>query len=408
MITVGRKNHGMNVTIIGGGSTAHALIPFLSGAGHSVSILTRRPKEWASEVAVQHQSIHGEVLIVYSGFLAKASDNPMDVIPNTDVIILCMPVSKYRIALHKIAPYVDNTRKVFIGTIFGQAGFNWMVEEIKRKFDLNNVVYFAVGLVPWICRIIEYGKVGVTYGSKPVNIVAISHQDEFEYLNNMLLSDFCERWFQKGAFRRAENFLSLTLSVDNQIIHPTRCYGLFLRFGGKWSSQEEIPFFYRDYDQLSADLLGQVDDDYTAIREAIKAKYPRKNFEYMLDYLALDRLTNKSTYTDIRESIVKSETLGAIKPPTVQSESGAWVIDTNHRFFTDDIHYGLCIAKWISEMINVDTPSIDSLLGWAQDLRGERIIMGGKLIQDSDSLSQEFMSGIPTVYGYNRIDDIID
>ena len=82
---------------------------------------------------------------------------------------------------------------------------------------------FAVGLLPWICRTIEYGKVGVTYGSKHVNIAAISHQDDFEYLNNMLLSDICERGLQKGVFRRAENFLSLTLSVDNQIIHPTRC-----------------------------------------------------------------------------------------------------------------------------------------------------------------------------------------
>ena len=53
---------------------------------------------------------------------------------------------------------------------------------------------------------------------------------------------------------------------------------------------------------------------------------------------------------------------------------------------------GLCIAKWITQKMNVNAPTIDSILGWAQDLRGERIIMGGKLIQDSDSLSQEFMS----------------
>lgn len=31
------------VTIVGGGSSAHLLIPFLSGAGFTVNILTRRP-----------------------------------------------------------------------------------------------------------------------------------------------------------------------------------------------------------------------------------------------------------------------------------------------------------------------------------------------------------------------------
>ena len=123
------------VTIIGGGGSAHVLIPFLSGAGLEVNILTRRPEEWSHDVELQLQSIHEELLETFKGSLTKISDNPAEVIPQADVIVLCMPVCKYRSALHNLAPHLDKNRPVFIGTIYGQAGFNWMVREIEQKFD---------------------------------------------------------------------------------------------------------------------------------------------------------------------------------------------------------------------------------------------------------------------------------
>ena len=397
-----------NVTIVGGGSSAHVLIPFLSGAGFDVNILTRKPKEWSRKVDVQLHSIHGELKEEFSGTLTKISDNPAEVIPQASFVILCMPVCKYRFALHGLAPHLAKDKEVFVGTIYGQAGFNWMVDEIKRKFDLNNITTFAIGLIPWICRVIEYGKVGVTYGCKELNVVAVSPPNRFSELNDLLLKNICERWLKKGPFRQAANFLSLTLSVDNQIIHPSRCYGLFLKYGGKWANKEDIPYFYRDYDQKSADLLQELDADFSKIRDTIKAKYPQQDFQYMLDYLGLERLTYQSENTDIRESFTTSLTLGAIKPPTIQLESGEWIIDKDHRFFTDDIHYGLCIAKWIADQLSLDVPTIDSIIDWAQQLRNEKIIEGNRLLLNSESLTSEFMSGIPPVYGLNSIDAILD
>lgn len=396
------------VTIVGGGSSAHVLIPFLSNADFKVNILTRRPAEWSHEVELQLHSIDGELKETFNGSLTMISDKPARVIPQADFIVLCMPVSKYRIALHDIAPHLDKNREVFIGTIYGQAGFNWMVTEIGRKFDLSNVITFAVGLIPWICRTVEYGRVGVTYGGKEVNVVAVSPPEKFRALDDLFLKNICERWLKKGAFRQSANFLSLTLSVDNQIIHPSRCYGLFLSHGGSWIRKGDIPYFYRDFDERSADLLRQLDGDYSKIRNAIKAKYPKKDFTYMLDYLALERLSYQSENTCIRESFTTSHTLGAIKPPTVHQENGEWAINPNHRFFTDDIHYGLCIAKWMADQLGLAVPTIDQIIKWAQELRQEKIIENGKLLLESESLATEFHSGVPPVYGFNSIDEIVD
>jgi hypothetical protein len=402
------SSENLTITVVGGGASAHLLIPLLSSSGYEVNILTRKPDQWSTKTELQYQTINGRIIQKFHGKLNKISADPKEVIREANVVFLCMPVSQYRNALHRIAPYLNQEKDVYIGTVYGQAGFNWMVDEIKKTFHLGKIITFSFGLIPWICRVLDYGKVGVTYGVKPVNIAAVDPKANFDYLNTNIFKKVCAVWFGKGEFIQADNFLSLTFSVDNQIIHPARCYGLFERYGGEWSRLEDIPFFYKDFDQFSADILIQLDSDYSKIREKIKENYPHKKFRYMLDYLAQDRFTNMTAEYSVLESILLSQTLGAIKAPTVKTKKGKWKIDTNHRFFTDDIHYGLCIAKWVAERLSLKTPTIDKIVEWAQELRGETLIQNGQLQLDSPDLNQKFKSGIPYFYGYQTIEDIVD
>lgn len=403
-----RNSKKQIVTVIGGGSSAYSVISFLSGAGHTVNLLTRKPDAWNKKIKLHYQTPEGEIIQEFEGYINKISNNPSYVIPESSIIILCMPVAKYRIALHNIAPFISKDNKTFIGTVYGQAGFNWMVDEIKSKFSLNNIVTFAAGLIPWICRTKEYGKIGINYGSKTANVVAINPPEEFENLNEIILDDLCNKWFQKGQFVQAMNFISLTLSVDNQIIHTSRLYGMYLKYGGVWKKKEDVPYFYKDYDQLSADLLRDLDNDYSLIRNAIINKFPDKNFTYMMDYLTLERFSYSSSSENILESFINSVTLRAITTPSVQIESGEWVLDKNFRFFTDDIFYGNCIAKWIAEKLSLKVPTIDKILEWAQKLLDVKIIKDGKLLTNSEHLSAEFASGIPSVYGFSKIEELID
>lgn len=77
----------------------------------------------------------------------------------------------------------------------------------------------------------------------------------------------------------SDNFLSLTLSVDNQIIHTSRCLGLYKVYGTTWKNEESVPWFYKDYDDISAKLLADLDTDYTNIRNAIKKLHPGKELQ---------------------------------------------------------------------------------------------------------------------------------
>lgn len=397
------------LVVCGGGSSAHTLIPLLNNSGFEVSIYTSRPQQWASNIELEWHDPSGKVLGCYEGSIKKASNNPAELFTDADYVVFCMPVHKYRVALHEIAPYLNQNKTVFVGTIYGQGGWNWMVDEIKKEFHLNNLVTFAFGLIPWICRIIEYGHKGVTYGCKSVNYAAVYPNHFFKQVNEELLEKICFKWFGKGQVVQSDNFISLTLSVDNQIIHTSRCLGLYKVNGPTWKKKEDVPWFYRDYDDVSAQLLADLDADYTCIRNAIKRLCPEKDFSYMLDYLALERFSYQSQNTDVKESFVNSQTLVSIGTPVVENNDGLWELDRNHRFFLDDIYYGNMIAKWMAEQLGIKTPTIDDILQWAQLVRGEHFIdSDNNLLLDSKDLSSPFKCGIPSVYGFNSIEDCID
>ena len=373
---------GKKVAIIGGGNSAHTIIPLLSKAGYEINLLTSRPENWKKKIRLEHQSETGEVKEIFEGDINIVSNDPTTVLANVDFIVLCMPVSQYKIALNRIAPFIDNKKKVYLGTVYGQGGFNWMVDEIKAKHSLNNVVTFALGLIPWVSRIKKYGEIGITYGPKARNVVAVYPPEEFAVLKDTFLNDLCHKWFHTGEFYQAKNFISLTLSVDNQIIHPSRVYGLYLKNPEKWNKKEDVPFFYKDFDDTSAEILKKVDDDYSKIREKIKKDNPDADYKYMLDYLSLERFSYDSCNENIKTSFTSSKTLRLIETPVVKNKDNKWEINKNHRFFTDDIFYGLCIAKWFAEQFSLKVPMIDEILEWAQEILEVSLIKSGKLKED--------------------------
>ena len=396
--------------VCGGGNSAHILIPFLKDSIFDVYVYTSRPDRWAKTVALEWQDAAGTVLDTCNGDIVAASDSAEELFPDADYVVFCMPVHQYRVALHKIAPHLNKTKEVFLCTLYSQGGWNWMVDEIKREHGLNTIVTFAFGLIPWICRIKEYGHFGIVYGvQKNANFACAYPKRYFAQISEELIDPICNNGIVHERVEQSDIFISLTFSADNQIIHTSRCLGLYKVHGKEWKTKDDVPWFYKDWDDLSAGILKDVDLEYTKIRSAIKSRFPEKDFAYMRDYMELERFGYNSEITDIKASFSDFGTLDAIPTPVAQNERGTWEIDENHRFFLDDIYYGNCIAKWVAEQLDIETPTIDEILRWAQEVRREHIIDDNNhLILNSPDLTKPLKTGIPTVYGFKTIEDCID
>ena len=126
----------------------------------------------------------------------------------------------------------------------------------------------------------------------------------------------------------------------------------------------------------------------------------------MLDYLSLERFSYQSSNTDIKESFVNSSTLSAIKPPVIKREDGKFILDINHRFFLDDINYGICILKWFADQLNLKVPTIDVILRWAKNVRRESYTLNPALQIPTKDLSS-FIYGIPPCYGISNINEAV-
>lgn len=398
------------LVVCGGGNSAHILIPFLRDSIFNVYVYTSRPSQWSNTVEVEWQDANGKILDTDKGSIKLASSKPNELFSDADYVVFCMPVHKYRVALHEIAPYLNKEKDVFLCTLYSQGGWNWMVDEIKIEYGLNNIIAFAFGLIPWICRIKEYGHIGVVYGvSKDANFACVYPQHYFEQITKELIEPICQNHIVHERVEQSKHFISLTFSADNQIIHTSRCLGLFKVYGKEWNHKEDVPWFYKDWDDLSANILKNLDAEYTGIRNKFKSTFPNKDFKYMRDYMELERYGYNCEITDIKASFSDFGTLDAIATPVVRNENGKWEIDKTHRFFLDDIFYGNCIAKWFAEKFHLETPTINEILHWAQLMRGEKIISADNhLLVDSPDLVQPFKTGIPSVYGFNSIEDCVD
>jgi hypothetical protein len=62
-------------------------------------------------------------------------------------------------------PFLDKP-----GTILG-----WLMRcEMESANNLTNLVTSEVGLIPWICRTVKDGDLGANYGTKAVNVAAVT------------------------------------------------------------------------------------------------------------------------------------------------------------------------------------------------------------------------------------------
>jgi opine dehydrogenase len=199
--------------------------------------------------------------------------------------------------------------------------------------------------------------------------------------------------------------------MTNMFSYPTCIFPFFRlwqRYDGKWGSDSDVPYFYRDFDEQSAANLRKLDADYSAIRTAIRKHFPDRPFTYMISYLELENLNHNSGHAEILKSLRDSKQLAGIKTPTEIGPHGAHHLNVHCRFFTDDIPYGLLVAKWVAEKLNVETPFINEVILWAQLLRGELFLNSDGTINKEFCLQEKYTSGIPESYGITSVDAILD
>lgn len=344
----------INVCICGGGSQGHISAGVIgSNSNYCVNILTRKPALWSHHFKTIDLS--GKE---YSAQLSTITDNPAEIIPQADVILICLPGYAISDELNKIAPYVSE--KSIVGSVFAGSGF--FLDALKILG--NKVKAFGLQRVPFTGRPLEYGHSARLKGYKPYLKVAtlnIKAQDK--------LVDMLEDWYHTPVYKLS-HYLEATLSNSNPLLHPCRLYVLFK----DWTPDkiyQKIPYLYdTDWDDESSALWVACDDELSEIISHLPIN--KSEVPTVLEYYGCE---NVHQLTKKIQSIVPFK---GVQPHMVEVEGG-YKLDTAHRYFIEDIPFGLVLIKSFAEQVAVDTPHIDKVLGWAQNLMGKEYLVNGHL-----------------------------
>ncbi|WP_372643871.1 NAD/NADP octopine/nopaline dehydrogenase family protein [Ancylomarina sp.] len=346
----------MVIGICGGGNIAHSLIGLLGAdTSNEVRLLTRKPSEWQKQVRVincEGSDLLGEISLV--------SDDASQIIPECELIILALPSQARESLIKQIAPFVSEG--TWIGSFPGMGNFELICHKhlpLKEK----NIRVFASQRVPCIARVSEYGKEVVMTSKKDSMAVVTLNPAYAEEISNLLSS------LLDMQILPLNNFLEVTLSTSNPILHPARMYALFkdMKADEVW---DKNPTFYESWNLESSEILIKMDEEVHNLLEKIP-----------FDLSGIKPLLEHYDSTNAKELTKKLTSIQAFKgllSPMKKIDEG-FVIDLESRYFIEDISYGLILIKDIAHLFSINTPTIDQVIYWAQELLNKDYLLDGKL-----------------------------
>jgi hypothetical protein len=347
------------VCICGGGNLGHVVAGFLAAHGTEVSLLTRHPQRWQQQLHITTPD--GEDLV---GTLLHISNQPELVIPQADIVLLCLPGFSIREELLRIRPFLQP--RTAVGSIVGSTGFFF------EAFDLlpSATILFGFQRVPFIARTIEYGRSAALLGYKPVLHMAVeriplSSSDstppkEREQATGESLRSTIEQLFATPTVLLGSHY-EVSLTNSNPLLHTSRLYSLW----HDWHEGMTYPVqtkFYEEWTDDASQLLIDMDGEFFQLLDRLPVR--PGSIPTILDYY---ESTDASSLTRKLRSIQAFKGILApmtpLSPPDTLGEE-RFIPDFTSRYFSEDFPFGLRIISQQAQQHHVATPVIDKVLAW--------------------------------------------
>lgn len=306
----------MRICICGGGNLGHVTSGMLAlDKRNNISVFTRRPELWSNKLYLKHPD--GSTT---ESILAKVSNSPEEVIPQSDIIIICLPGFAIPSELQTIKPFLE--KNTIVGAIVSSTGFFFEAHKILP----DTTPLFGFQRVPYISRIIEYGKAAEVKGLKPSLRMAVENIPDKDCFVKKI----------EGLFNMPvelmDNYYEVSLSNSNPLLHPARLYTMWKDWQpGK--EYEEVPGFYEDWNDEASELYIKMDDE---LQSLLKKLHIRKGAIIpVLEYYEshdVASLTNKISHIPAFKGI---------KAPMIKTDSDKYIPDFSSRYFTEDFPFGM-------------------------------------------------------------------
>ncbi len=358
----------MRITIVGGGNIGTQFAVHCAEKGNEVIIYTSRPEAFRSHLKIVNEL--GQV--THEGDIGMATNDPEEGFRNADVVIVTVPAMIMESVAEKIFAHTD--QHTVIGVVPGYGGSECAFAKCIERGN----PFFGFERVPAIARMVKEGEIVKSTGYRNelhISAMPIGYVDQCCELIESIFDIPC---------KVIPNFLNLTMTPSNPILHTTRLRTIFKDYK-PGVAYESVPLFYEEWDDASSELLLLCDEEVQRICRALP--------EIPLEYVKSLRVHYDSFTIDAMTMKIRSiEAFKGLKTPTIEKE-GLLVPDFTSRYFTSDFSYGLAIILQVADLAEISVPHIREILQWYKQISGDALSFSYKKygIRDRQSLIQFYL-----------------
>lgn len=365
----------MNICIVGGGNIGVAIaarIKILTR--HHVTLCCSKPELWHGEIVLK-DSINGTAEVA---MLLNLTSNFAQCIPNADIVFVTYPSFARKEAIRKLIPHMRSGS--ILGFVPGCGGVEFSFEQLLSK----QITVFGFDRVPCISRLSACAKTVDANFKESCRLATIPRADAervcqiLEPLLGLVIVPL-------------KNYLTVTLTPSNPILHTSRLYSLFHLYSPHHVFAEKI-FFYGKWDMESSVMLLECDRELQHLCSAIC------NVD-VSGVIPLSKHYKSQTAFAMTQKLQGIPTLARIEAPLKRTDVG-YVIDYASRYFLEDFPHGLCVIKGLCIIYGVKTPKIDQVIAWYQGICGKEYFVGDTLGRDIYDTSS------PQAFGLCTVDDV--
>lgn len=328
------------ICICGGGALGHVIAGWLSSRNHAeVNLLTNRPEKWNYDIKVDTPDG-----LILDGKITYISSDPKEVVPMSDVVLLCLPGFLIKSELEKLKPHLSpNT---FVGSVFSSTGFFF---EALNVLDKNQPLW-GFQRVPFISRVEDYGKSAHLLGYKNSHNLAIENVSESEKAE---FAQMIQEWFERPV-HLLKNYYEASLTNSNPLLHTSRLYTMF---GGENEGKvyDRMQLFYEEWTEEAAELYIKMDEEFFRLLKVLPVSdgFLPTALNY---YESHDAKSLADKLSSIRG-------FKGITSPMKKTKDG-WVADFESRYFTEDFPHGLHYIWQLAHQNEISCPNIDKVYEW--------------------------------------------
>ncbi len=450
-LTIVQRGEGMNITVVGGGNIGTQFAVHSAEKGHSVKMFTSCPDKFSDHLTIVDRS----GAVIHEGDIVLATSDPEKAFHDADMIMITMPPTMM-IPLAQII-YEHADADAIIGFVPGNGGFEFAFREciergnvffgidrvpaiarltergrtvccsgykdelfvaalpsshtetcaalIESIYDIPCVRlpgFMALTLTPSnpilhtarLKTIFRDYEPGVTYGSLPLfyeewddasSELLLACDDEIQEICRALPDFGLERVVSERDFYNADTVEEMTYAIRNEeslrgLTTPSvEADANSVRFRGLAGLRSK-----RQHRKRSI-------RDHMYRRLIWREKVNKKMRAYLEKTEGMSRRERRGFVSDHIRS--KIEAKAEMRKSGDRSSGPALIPDLHSRYFTADFPYGLTVIKQIGDIAGVDTPNIDNLLEWYDEIAivNDKLALSDYGVTDKDSLRSFYL-----------------